>query len=128
VYTLNVTDAQPDFTLSVAADVLVLRPDAELETAVTVTRTSGFAEEIRLSASGLPTGVSVEYVPSESKGDSAKTAKLKLKSDGQSAFSGPLQIVGIPGGSATRAKNVTFGQKAFQFDSPHLWLTVLKKP
>ncbi|MBS0204478.1 MAG: DVUA0089 family protein [Planctomycetes bacterium] len=126
-YLLTISPPQPDFTLSVAGDAFVLNADKELEIPVTIARTSGFAEEIRVQIQGLPAGVSAEPVVSENKGDSAKSVKLKLKGDGQAAFTGPIQIVGQSSGSILREKWATMTRKEFSLESPYLWLTILPK-
>ena len=125
-YLMSITEPQPDFSLSVATDAFALLAGNELEVPVTITRTSGFAEEIRIQITGLPTGVTADPAMSESKGDSAKTVKLKLKSDGQAASSGPIHILGRPGVSSSLEKSATASLKAFQTDTPHIWLTVKK--
>jgi hypothetical protein len=125
-YLLSITEPQPDFSLTVAGDAFVLLAGNELEIPVTVNRMQGFAEEIRVEITGLPAGFTAEAVTSESKGDSAKTVKLKLKSEVQAAFSGPIRIAGRPNGSPAREKTATAPLKAFQTDTPHLWLTVRK--
>ena len=126
-YLLSITRPQPDFTLSVAGDAHVVSADKELEIPVTIARTSGFAEEIRVRVQGLPAGITSEPVTSESKGDSSKAVKLKLKSDGQVVFSGTIQIVGQPTGSVLREKLATFSQKTFQSETSDVWLTVVPK-
>lgn len=126
-YLLSITQPQPDFTLSLAGDAHVVSADKELEIPVTIARMTGFAEEIRVRVQGLPAGITAEPVTSESKGDSSKAVKLKLKSDGQVAFAGTIQIVGQPTGSVLREKLATFSQKTFQSENSDVWLMVMPK-
>lgn len=123
-YLLSITETQPDFTLSVATDAFMLSAGKPLEIPVTITR-SAFEQEIAVRAIGLPDGVSAEPVMSAPKGDSSKTVKLILKSDGQATFSGPIQIVGRPAESSN-VKVATVTLKAFQTESSAIWLTVKK--
>lgn len=126
-YLLSLTEPQPEFSLSVAADAFVLKPASELEIPVTINRTSGFAEPIRVLIPDLPAGVTADAVVSEPKGDSAKSVKLKLKSEGDAHYAGPLQIVGQTTGGMSPEKKATTSLKAFQADPAHLWLTVIPK-
>ncbi|HEY4259116.1 MAG TPA: PPC domain-containing protein [Schlesneria sp.] len=123
-YLLSITETQPDFTLSVAADAFVLNAGKPLEIPVTIIR-SGFEQEIAVRATGMPDGVSAEPVMSAPKGDSSKTVKLILKSDGHTTFSGPIQIVGRPAEFSSE-KVATVTLKAFQTESSSIWLTVKK--
>lgn len=125
-YRLSIAPPKPDFSLSVAADAFQLGAGKELEIPVTVNRQGGFSEEILVQVVGLPAGVTAEPVTSETKGDRAKSVKLKLKSDGQAVYAGPLQIVGRPGGSMIRERVATVSLKSFQAEPPHLWLTIKK--
>ncbi len=127
-YLLSITEPQADYSLAVAADSFVLSPDKELEIPVTVTRTSGFAGEIRVAVRGLPAGVTADPVVSEGKGDSSKAVKLKLKGDGQQSYSGRFQIVGSVGNSAVLEHMATLPLKSFQSETSQLWLTAAKKP
>lgn len=127
-YLLSITEPQADYSLAVASDSFVLSPDKELEIPVTVTRTSGFAGEIRVSLLGLPIGVTADAVTSEGKGDSSKAVKLKLKADGQQSYSGRFQIVGSVGNSANLERLATLPLKSFQSETAQLWMTTIKKP
>lgn len=126
-YILSITEPKPGFSLNVAKDAYVLSGDAELSIPVTINRTNGFAEPIQIEVSGLPASVTVAAVTSEPKGDSAKSVTLKLKSDGQSAFEGPFQITGRTAGNSLYPPLATLPQKAFQADTPYLWMTGTKK-
>jgi len=126
VYLINVTEASPDFALSVAGDSFVLKADKELEVPVTVLRASGFAEAVEFSVVGLPDGVAVQPAKSEPKGDSAKTVKLTLKTSGEVVFSGPIRIVGRSvGGERSLERMAVLPLKAFGAETSHLWLTVV---
>jgi Bacterial pre-peptidase C-terminal domain len=126
VYVLTITEPQPDFTLSVAADAFVLSSDKELEIPLTVTRKTGFAEEILIESRGLPPGVIATSVKSEPKGESAKTVTLKLKADGQTTASGLLHIFGRSRGPQQHIERAaTTALKSFDVETGRLWLTVV---
>jgi len=124
-YLLLVTEPTPDYSLSVAADAFLLTAGKEVEIPVTINR-SGFSEPIQIQAEGLPAGVTAAALVSEPKGDSAKSVKLKLKADAEVTYSGPIQIVGRVGTSSLLEKPAMASLKAFQAETPHLWLTVAK--
>jgi pre-peptidase len=124
VYLLNMTESAPDFTLSVAGDSFVLKPDKELEVPVTVSRAAGFADAIEFSVTGLPDGVTAQSAKSDPKGASAKTVKLMLKTNGEAAFSGPIRIVGRSvGGERSLERMAVAPLKAFGAETSQLWLT-----
>lgn len=126
VYLLNITESSPDFGLSVASDSFLVKPDKELEVAVTVSRTAGFAEAIDLSVMGLPDGVTVQPAKSEAKGDSSKLVKLMLKTNGEAAFSGPIRFVGRSiSGERSLERIAVSPLKSFGAETVHLWLTVV---
>lgn len=127
-YLLSITEPQPDYSLSVAADTFTVSPGHELEIPVTVVRTSGFSGAIRVLVRDLPVGVTAEAVVSEGKGDSSKGVKLKLKGDGQQAYSGRIQIVGRAENSLQSERLAAFSMKPIQSETSQLWITVLKKP
>lgn len=78
-YRLSIRPLTPTFTLTVATDRFVLSPDKPLEISVSIQRKFGFAGKIRIEVEDLPAGVTCEPVISESKGDTAKSVKLKLE-------------------------------------------------
>lgn len=125
-YLLSITEPQPDFSLSVAADSFVLQSGKELEIPVTITR-SGLAEELFVDVLELPAGVTCETAKSESKGDGSKSVKLLLKSAGQTTSSGSIRIVGRASGPLALERTAGVSLKSFQAEPPHLWLTVKAK-
>ena len=114
----------PDFAVSVASDAFVLSAGKDLEIPVTVTRPAEFSEEISIEVVGLPAGVTATAVKSAAKGDSSKAVKLIVKTNGEAAYSGPIQIVGR---SSTAERIATVSLKSFQAEVTHVWLTMRKK-
>lgn len=123
-YLLSITDAEPDFALSVAADAFVLKAGQTVEIPVTITR-SNFGEEIVIQVTGLPAAVSAEAVTSASKGDSSKSVKLILKAEGEAVYSGPIQISSRPLASIGE-RIATVSPKSLPAESSSIWLTVKK--
>ncbi|MBS0210956.1 MAG: hypothetical protein JSS27_18585 [Planctomycetes bacterium] len=77
VYLLSVTRSQPFFTLHVDSDKALLAPGLSAALFVRVYRKNGFAGEIKLTATGLPTGVTAEcgrILPGENDGCIVLTA------------------------------------------------------
>ncbi|MEZ6113565.1 MAG: PPC domain-containing protein [Pirellulaceae bacterium] len=126
VYRLSVSEVQPDFALSLAADSFVLKAGEPLEIAVTIDRRDGFSEPIEVSVDGLPDGVSAETATSESKGDSAKSVKLKLTSD-KAGATGPIRIVGRTGGDTPQQRVAEFDTTDPRWRLSDAWLTVTTK-
>ena len=109
--------------LAAKADVFSVKQGESLEIPVTVTRNENFAEDVAISVKGLPDGVTAETVKSESKGESAKVVKLTVKAE--TAFSGPIQIVGNYAEKfevLATAPLTTFNTKTDSF-----WLTVVAR-
>lgn len=131
-YRLTIAPAEPDYSLSVAADRFTIPADKPLEIPVTVTRTNGFAGEITVRVANLPEGVECEPVKSAPTGDSAKSVKLVLKATEGAKINGPLQIEGEgahqvkgaekPGPTLQRAATATV--EGTTWSSSHLWLAV----
>lgn len=95
-YFYRVTIGPPvaDYSLSLAAESFKLDPAKPLEIPVTINRLNGFAEEISVSAIGLPAHITAETVVSTAKGDSSKKVTLKLTTTGEAEYLGPFRVVG----------------------------------
>lgn len=129
-YRLTIAPAEPDFALTVAADRFVIAAGKPLEIPVTVTRTHGFAGEIKVEALDLPEGIVCEAVTSQPTGDTAKAVKLVLTAQGETAVNGPLRIQGQgahqakgaeePGPTRIHAATATIENTTLA--TPHLWL------
>jgi len=116
VYRLSIEAAEPDFSLSLAADSFVLEKGKPLEIPVNVAVRDGLREPIEIRAVGLPPGITAEPVKFEPSGDSpmpsstgrrggrskstpqasGPSVKLIVKADGPAAQAGgfPLRIEG----------------------------------
>ncbi len=124
-YRLYCEKPAPSVALAVKADVFSVKQGESLEIPVTVTRNEKFAEEVSVSVTGLPDGVTAEAVKSESKGDSAKAVKLTVKADAETAFSGPIQIVGTYGEKIETVATAPLA--TFKTKTESVWLTVVAK-
>lgn len=128
-YLLTVRFDEPDFELSAAADAIVVPADKPAEFAIKVVRRGTAAEAvgpITVQAAGLPEGVTVAPVISETTGPTAAEVKLSIVSTG-APFSGPIRIVGkatVPRDLERFAR--TPPRLGVAFDS--IWLTSIEKP
>lgn len=125
VYLCTITAAEADFSLTLAAGSFQLSPGKTVEVPITVNRQDGFKEEIEISASGLPAGITAEVVRSPGEGEASKSVKLVLKAAGD-AKSGPFRIQGRSAGAKPREKAATFETTHGEAKIPHrdLWLGV----
>jgi hypothetical protein len=78
IYRLRFANLKPDLKISVKTSEFAFESGSELEIPVTLTKLDGFAEEIEVTAIGLPTGVTVEAQKLPAK--SPASVKLKFKS------------------------------------------------
>jgi hypothetical protein len=129
VYLLTVAPPMPDFGLTLAADRFTLSPGRPLVIPVTVTRTNGFDGVVRVSASGLPEGVSAAAVTSDPKNATDRAVEITLKADQSAAsWNGPISVEGRTA-DAKEAGDVRVAEakvEGFAATSRHIWLTVVK--
>lgn len=129
-YRLTIAPAEPDFSLTVAADRFVIPAGKPLEIPVTVTRTNGFAGEITVRVANLPEGVECEPVQSAPTGDTAKSVKLVLKAAEGATVNGLLRVEGegahTPKGAKTSGPTLLRAAMATvegsTLTTPQLWL------
>jgi hypothetical protein len=91
-YQLEISAANPDFTLESQRDCITIIQGNTLEIPITVNRQGGFQGEIKLRLSGLPEGIAVEnYIIAQGKTDT----KLKLTlPENEPSMRHELQIFG----------------------------------
>ncbi len=139
VYRLSMRETRPDFSLTLAADAFVVKQGQTIDIPVKIARQNGFADEIEITAVGLPEGIEATPVLSPAKGETAKAVKLKIMASkitaGNAPYSGVFQIVGRAvkkkgdekeGAKQQESKHVagfTLAGSRFPFKSP--WLTVI---
>lgn len=126
-YAVWLREAAPNVELSVAEDHYLLSAGGTVEIPVTVARQNGFESKFVISARGLPRGVSVADAVSETKGESAKTVKLKLSAADEAKFQGNIRFVGV----VLDEKDQPTGQEytvthalPASIALPEIWLTV----
>jgi hypothetical protein len=124
-YRLHCEVPSPSVALAVKADFFNVKQGESLEIPVTVTRNEKFAEEVSVTVEGLPEGVTVAAVKSESKGDSSKAVKLTLKAESKTGFNGPIRIVGSYGEKLQ--VEATAPLATFKTKTTSLWLTIVPK-
>ncbi len=126
-YHVNISLPKPDYRITVAADRFVLPIDKPLEIPITVERLGGFKDEIEVSVTGLPEGVTAVAVKSLAEGETSKAVKLVI-SGNPGPFSVPLQITATSTAEPKVIRKPTFKLTQYELDTNYLWLTVLKKP
>lgn len=120
VYRLRVTPVEPDFELTVASDRFTLVKGKPLEIPVTIARRGGFAKSIDLGIVGLPDGLKCEVADT-----SDKKGNKTLKLTGDTAFSGPIRILGRAEGME-RSARATLAD--LEIVTPDLWLSLAAEP
>ena len=127
-YRLTVESQTPDFRLSAAADTFKLTAGTPLKLSVTVTRERGFADDLEISATGLPEGVTVTAATSIAKEkNTAKKVELVLTAAEGVTIGGRFQIVGTAkGDDGKRIRIATAPIANLTAKTSDLWLTVLK--
>lgn len=109
VYRLTIEPVRPDFSLTLAADSLVLEKGKPLEVTVNVAVRDGLKEAIEIRAVGLPEGVTAEPVKFEPSGDSpmpTTTGGRRGKKGGDATPSGPSVKLILKGDAAAKACGV----------------------
>ena len=107
-FTLSVT-AAGGFTLSVAPTSATVQQGGSQNATVTITRTGGFAGDVALAATGLPTGVTAAFNPASTNG-TASTLTLTASASaalGQANVTITGTSAGVANQTATLALNVT---------------------
>lgn len=123
MYRLSITEAKPDFQLTVGGETLSVEKGQSLDIEVTVARARGFAEPIEVTLVELPPGASVEPVTSAPEGDTAKKVTLKLTATDQ-LFNGPVSVEGRSQGDSSLVRKATSALNIPRIQSDLLWLTV----
>ncbi len=107
-YSVVIEESKPTVSLSLADDHFVAKAGETVEVPVTLSRLAGFNQKLRVTAEGLPAGVRAEAVVSETKGDSAKSVKLKITADKDALYQGTFHVVGQPLDSEGNPTSETF--------------------
>lgn len=89
-YRLSATKVGPDFAATLGANSIVLEPDGTNELKVSTKRLRGFTNELSISVSPLPTGVTVEETKVDAK---SQEGTLKIVTKDAEAFNGPVKIL-----------------------------------
>jgi uncharacterized membrane protein len=91
----------PTFTLSSSPSSLLLNPGSTVTSTITLSPENGFTGSVKLSASGLPEGVTASFSPSSLSGNSTLTLKASASAiQGQTGFT----ITGTSGNLAVSAQ------------------------
>lgn len=96
--TVNPTGGTPGFSLSATPATVSVVRGASASTSVSLTALGGFTGSAALTASGLPSGVSVAFVPSSVTAGTPSTATFTASSAAATGTS-PITITGSGGGA-----------------------------
>jgi hypothetical protein len=128
-YSVVVEQVSPAVELSLAADRFAVKASGSVEIPVTISRRDGFDKKLSIAAVGLPESVQAEAVISDSKGDSAKSVKLKLTADATANYQGPIRVIAHTiddQGNIGDESFVAVHQLRPADARPSIWLTVAK--
>ncbi len=96
-YALTVEPQVPTVEASVDVDRIKLVPGKTEEVKVALQRVSGYNQRLKLTARGLPTGVTLEEAISEAKGDSATKLLAKFTAAADAGpYQGPIALELMP--------------------------------
>jgi subtilase family serine protease len=93
--TIKLTTLLPDFTLSDLPNALIITPGSSGTTTVTITPTNTFDQNVTLSASGLPDGVTASFSPNPATSSSVLT--VAVSSSAKAVGEKPITITGTSG-------------------------------
>ena len=128
-YSVLIEESTPSFALTVAEDHYTVKGGESVEIAVSVSRLQGFQAKLKVAVEGLPAGIQAEAIESDTKGDSAKSVKLKLTAaKNAAAYQGVFRIVGhvLDGdGKLTKESSTAFHQLREVARLQEVWLTVV---
>ncbi len=90
------TQQNPDFTISANPGSLTVAPGANGSSSISIGAVDGFASAVSLSASGMPSGVTVGFNPTSVSGSGSSTATFTVAS-GTAAGTYSITITGTSG-------------------------------
>ncbi|WP_152052318.1 PPC domain-containing protein [Tautonia marina] len=124
LYRVEAREPSPVVRLTVSADHFELDREKPLSIEVEVDRQGGYKNPLTITAEGLPDGVTVEPVVSESEGDSSKKVTLQITAtEAAAVWSGPIRILGTAEGAEDSAASAT-AERVGGSRTESLWLTV----
>ncbi|MFO0907935.1 MAG: PPC domain-containing protein [Isosphaeraceae bacterium] len=128
VYLLTVTPPESDLLLRVGGERFETTLKKPLSIPITITRPSGDARAIEITAVDLPPGVTAKPVVSEPTGSTSRKVNLELVPDPSAKpVSGPFRVVGrIKGGTAGAEIPGLAVRDEIKGDTTDLWLTVTR--
>jgi hypothetical protein len=94
--TLKLTTLLPNFTLSALPNALIITPGTSGTTTITITPTNTFDQNVTLSASGMPAGVTASFSPNPATSSSTLTVAVDISATAVSEKK--ITITGTSGG------------------------------
>jgi len=123
VYRLRMVPATPAYEVTADALAYTIPPDKPTDVTLTIDRQHGFADPIDFTVEGLPELVTASAARSEPTGDSAKSVKLTLTSNG-GTFAGPIRIRAKSAGATPLERMAAAAIPNHTVRLAELWLTV----
>jgi cellulose 1,4-beta-cellobiosidase len=102
--TVNAAATTADFALSASPASVSIAQGASATSAISLTRTGGFASSVALTASGLPSGVTASFDPASTAGDSST---LTLTATSAAVTGAGSVTVTAAGGGLTRTASIS---------------------
>ncbi|MGB8013356.1 MAG: protease pro-enzyme activation domain-containing protein [Terriglobales bacterium] len=102
--TIKLTTLLPNFTLSVLPNALIITPGTSGTTTVTITPTNTFDQNVTLSASGMPDGVTASFSPNPATSSSMLTVAVNSSAK---AVVGKTMIITGTSGSLSHTTTVS---------------------
>jgi hypothetical protein len=93
--TIQLTTLLPNFTLTALPNALIITPGTSGSTTVTITPTNTFDQNVTLSASGLPDGVTASFSPNPA--TSSSTLTVAVSSSAKAVVGKMITITGTSG-------------------------------
>lgn len=125
-YRLRASLAEPDFVLKLGAGAWSMAAGSDSEIPVSIERQGGCRSTIRVAIAGLPGTASCPPVESQAEESSADHVTLKIAA-GQTAFAGPIQVIGTALGERPFSRTAQADMEGFNRKTDGLWLTITPK-
>ncbi len=105
--TLSLTVIAPSFTLNASGYGVTLSPGGSASVALSLAPSSGFAAQVVLTTTGLPTGVTASFSPSSVNVSTAATSTLTLRAGNTAKAGNYPVVVSANGGGITQTATMS---------------------
>jgi hypothetical protein len=125
-YCLRMLLGEHDYALRLASDRFAVARSKPLEIPVTLQRRGQANYQIEVGVEGLPEGVRCESAVWPDKRPPDQPVVVKLHSERNAAWSGPIRVVGRVKDQPALTRSAIATIPESNRPTPHVWLTVLK--